>query len=547
MQRTGTSRDSSSSQADQVGELLAGYDPARGAGELYEYDATAADHAVAFFSECLTHTVGDYAGKPFELLPWQSDIVRTMFGWKNRETGLRRYRSCWLELPRKNGKTTLASGLALYLLYCDGEEGAQVVSAAADRDQASLCFETAKGMVEADEMLLGASKIFRKAIQFEATGSTYRPVSADAYTKHGLNLHGLIMDEVHAWPGRDLWDTLQTSTGARSQPLSIAITTAGSSRESLAYEQHDYSVKVRDGLIDDPSHLPIIYSADMDDDWTDPATWAKANPALGHGVQLEYLEREAKRAKEVPGYTNTFLRLHLNVWTSSQSRWLPVDAWEDAPELNVDDLAGRPCYAGLDLATTTDLNALVLVFPMDDETYSVLPYFWIPSESPDPAERSRRDRQPYEVWSRQEVIELSPGAVVDHGLVRKKLEELGEKYDIREIAIDRWNATETAIRLEQDGFTVALFGQGFRSMSGPSKKLEELVVGRKLRHGGHPVLEAHAHAVEIKTDPAENIKPVKSRGGDRIDGVVALVMGLGRAMERPDDFTIYDNSGIRTI
>ena len=335
--------------------------------------------------------------------------------------------------------------------------------------------------------------------------------------------------------------------GARRQPLSVAITTAGSSRETLAYELHQYALKVRSGDIDDPTHLPVIFAASPEDDWSEPSTWAACNPALGHGVKLEYLEREAKRAAEVPGYTNSFLRLHLNVWTSAQTRWLPADAWDEAPPIDIESLAGRRCWAGLDLAMTTDLNALSLVFPLEDGTHAVLPYFWVPDSSPDLGSRGRRDGVNYEAAERLGELEATPGAVVDQARIRNKIRELGDTYQIEEIAVDRWNATETALRLQDDGFRVALFGQGFASMSGPSKKLEELVVSRKLRHGGNTILAAHAHSVEVKTDPAGNIKPCKGQHGtsDRIDGIVSLVMALGRSTQ--DTSPDYSTTGIRTL
>ncbi len=540
-------RASSVSRSDAAPSNIRGYDPHRDAGDRYVYDPKLADLRVDFFRECVRHVKGELAGQPFDLQPWQEDIVRTIFGWIDKDTGLRRYREAWCEIPRGNGKSALCSGLALALLYVDNEPGAEVVSAAADRDQAGIVFDSAKEMVLGDEVLNAHSKVLRTSIEFTETRSFYRKVSADAHTKHGLNLHGLVADEVHTWRDRELWDTLHTSMGKRRQPISIAITTAGHSRDSIAWELHDYALRVRDGSVNDPAFLPVIYAAEPSMDWTDPATWAHANPNLGVSIPLEYIERECRKAQDVPGYLNTFLRLHLNVWTQNRTRWLPIEKWEaNTTPVDAADLKGRECYAGLDLSATTDLSALVLVFPEDGDRYTVLPHFWIPSD-PDIRERSRRDRVAYDVFSREGYVDLCPGAVIDQQQIRKKINELAELYNIREIAIDRWNASDLAIRLRDDGHEVAFFGQGFRSMSGPSKKLEELVIDGRIAHGSHPLLRANIERVEIMTDPAGNIKPTKGKSAERIDGVVALLMGLGRAMVREDDANVYENRGIRSI
>ena len=533
---------------------LAGYDPTRNA-EGFRFNEAKAARAVEFFAQFLKHQKGLKAGEAFELLEWQTNLLATVFGWVDEE-GRRRYRRVWLEIPRKNGKSTLSSGLGLFLLFGDGEQSAEVVSAAGDREQAGIVFDVAKGMVQGDPMLSKLAKVLRREIRYERTNSVFRVISSDAGTKHGMNLSGLIADEVHVWPNRDLFDTLHTSMGARSQPLSVCITTAGHSRTSIAWEQHDYALKVRDGTIRDARFLPVVYAAPEGSDWTKPETWEAANPSLGVSISREYLEQECQRAQEVPGYVNTFLRLHLNVWTEQDTRWLPMEAWDAAGEakIEVEKLDGRECWVGVDLGSTQDTTAVVAVFPESDGGVTVLPWFFLPKDNVEA--RERRDRLPYRAWSHEGFIDLTPGVVTDYAFVESRILELLERYRVREVTLDRWNATDISNRLAQAGAPVTWMGQGYRSLSGPSKRLEELVLSGKLRHGGHPILRAQASQVRVESDPAGNIKPTKKTTGsrqnaERIDGIVALVMGLGRVMDstepQEDANEVYADRGIRCL
>lgn len=491
----------------------------------YWFDDDAAERAVSFFADCLTHTSGEWRGQPFVLSDWQADIVKNLFGWK-REDGTRRYRTAFIALPRKQGKTTLAAGLALYALYCDGEPGAQVINAAADREQAALCFDSAKGMVEAEEALSTRSDVFRRAVVVPNTGSSYKVLSSDANTKHGLNVHYAGIDELHAWPDRELYDVLVTSMGARRQPLTVVTTTAGYDRNTICYELWDYAVKVQDGSIQDDTFLPVIFAADKDDDWTDPATWAKANPGFGVSVKQEFYEQECAKARELPGYENTFRRLYLNQWTEAESRWLSSDAWT-ACGGELPDLTGKTCTAGLDLASTTDVAAFVMAFEDAGHTY-LMPHFFVPQDAI--GKRSKRDRVPYDVWAREGLVTTCPGAVIDYDLIRKRINELSEKYHIKEIAVDRWNATQLTTQLEGDGFDVIGFGQGFASMSAPTKELESRIIGKTLRHGDNPVMAWMASNVMVEQDAAGNMKPSKKKSTEKIDGIVAAIMALGRLM-----------------
>jgi phage terminase large subunit-like protein len=483
--------------------------------------------AVGFFRECLTHTKGEWAGQPFRLLPWQEQIVRRLFGTVRRD-GLRQYRRTYIEVPRKNGKTSWAAGLGLYLLLADGEEGAEVYSAATDREQAGIMFGLAKAMVEANPALLAEVEIYQRAIVRKATGAVYRVLSADVPTKHGLDAHGILFDELHAQPNRELWDVLTTAVGARRQPLIIAITTAGSDRNSICWEQHDYARRVLDGRIEDPSFLPVIYGADPAADWTLPETWAQANPSLGKTLKREYLATECQRAQQIVGYQNTFKRLHLNLWTEQDDRWLDIALWDRGATPLPDDLAGRPCWGGLDLAVTHDLTAFVLIWQREEGGYYARPWFWLPAAKL--AERARKDRVPYQAWQEAGFLRVTEGNVTDYDVIREDLRELAESYAIQEIGYDRWNSTQLVTQLQADGATMVPIGQGFQSMAAPTRELERLLLEGSLVHGGTPVLRWMVGNVAIERDAAGNQKPSKRKSRERIDGVVALIMGLSRAM-----------------
>ncbi len=507
--------------------------------EHFYYDGEAAERAVRFFSTCLTHTKGEWAGQPLVLSDWQADqIIRPLFGWK-RKDGTRKYRTAYIQIPRKAGKSTLAAGIALYLLLADGEPGAEVYSAAADREQAAIVFEMAKGMADASPALRRRVQPFKRSLVMPSTASSYKVLSSDAYTKHGLNAHGIVVDEVHALPDRELWDVLTTSTGARRQPLTVAITTAGFDRHSLCFELYDYACKVRDGIITDESFLPVIFEADADDDWKSPATWHKAHPGLGVSVKEEYFAQECAKAQQLPSYENTFKRLLLNIWTEQDTRWLSMDAW-DKSGTDLPDLEGRACYAGLDLSTTTDITALVLAFP-DGGKVHLMPFFWVPQDGIH--KRAKRDRVPYDVWVKQGHIEATQGSVIDYEVIRARINELAERFHIKEIAIDRWNATQLATQLTGDGFEVVGFGQGYASMSAPAKELEKLILGQALNHGKNPVLRWMASNVAIEQDAAGNIKASKAKSTERIDGVVASLMALGRVIANQEDMPSVYESG----
>lgn len=534
---------------------LPGYDPwAMSAGS--EFDEDAAESAIEFFQKDLTHVKGAKAGSRFLLQRWQRAVIGNLFGWK-RPDGTRRYREAFIFVARKNGKTPLAAGIVLYGLLRDDEPCAEIYGAASEYKQASLVFEHARGMVNQNPSLKSRCKVFSgqgcRMIQLDLDYSTYRVISSDSFSAHGFNTHMGIIDELHTQPNRDLVDALITSTGARRQPLIVHITTSDFERESICNEKHKYACAVRDNGGNprkagyDPSFLPVIYEAGVDDDWHKPSTWRKANPNMGVSIPREFLARECKRAQETPTYENTFKRLHCNIRTEQDVRWIQMPTWDACGEaFEVSDLEGRACYGGLDLASTQDTTAFVLVFPIEDGSHYVLPYFWIPGDNA--RAKERKDKVPYLTWERDSRIVLTNGNGTDYGVLRHDIKELGKRFDIKEIAFDRWNAAYIVQQLqEEDGFHMVEFGQGFQSLSAPSKEFERLLLGGNLMHGGHPVLRWQATNVMVKIDPAGNIKPDKGKSTQKIDGIVGTIMALGRAMARSEKASHYNENELFVI
>ena len=504
--------------------------PERG---LY-FDENAGQHVIDFFG-FLRHSKGKWANTVFELEPWQQFILWALFGWK-RENGTRRFRVAYIEIPRKNGKSTLLAGIGLYLFFADGEQGAEVYTAATKRDQARITHGEATSMVKKSPALRRRIKIFRDNMHVLATASKFEPLGADSDTADGLNISGAVVDELHAHKSRGMWDVIDTATGAREQPLIAAITTAGYDKHTICYEQHEYSKKILDGIIEDDTHFAYIACVDDPEKWDEEIEWAKANPNLGVSVGIDDLRRKAKKAKEQPAALNAFKRLHLNIWTEAETLWLNLIKWdENATQTDFDDLIGRKCYGGLDLSSTIDITAFVLLFPRDDGGYDVLCFFWVPGESM--IKREKKDRVPYPVWSDQGFIEKTDGDVVDYNAVRAKIIHLSELFDMQEIAYDRWNSSQIVSDLLDDGADMVPLGQGFASMSAPSKELEKLVIGGDFHHGGNPVLRWMASNTVVQTDAAENIKPAKNKSVEKIDGVVSAIMALAMAMSHEADDT----------
>ena len=515
--------------------------------EIEEKGQALADRAVAFINS-LKHTKGVWYGKNFELLPWQDKIVRDIFG-TIKPNGYRKYNTAYVEIPKKQGKSELAAAIALYLTCGDGEYGAEVYGCAADRQQASIVFDVAVEMINQCPALKKRCKILasQKRIVYLPLKSFYQVLSAESYTKHGLNVHGVIFDELHAQPNRALYDVMLTGSGdARKQPLYFLITTAGTDRNSICWEVHQKAEDIINGKKNDPTFYPVIYGIKDDDDWTDEKNWYKANPSLDITVDIEKIRAAFNNAKENPAEENLFRQLRLNQWVKQSVRWMPMDKWNLCSyPIDKERLKGRVCYGGLDLSSTTDITAFVLVFPPEDEDgkYEILPFFWLPEETLEL--RVRRDHVPYDTWKAKGLIMTTEGNVVHYGFIEKFIEELGTQYNIKEIAYDRWGAVQMVQNLEGMGFTIVPFGQGYKDMSPPSKELMKLVLEKKIAHGGNEVLEWMVDNIYIKTDPAGNIKPDKEKSTEKIDGAIALIMALDRAIRHGgEQESVYNQRGI---
>ena len=513
------------------------------------FDEEKARTAITFF-RLLKHSKGEWAGRTLELEPWQQFAVAMLMGWR-REDGTRRFRTSYLEVARKNGKTTLAAGLGLYLMLADGEPGAEVYSVATKRDQARLSHGEATRMAKSSPAIRRMVNVYRDNIHIVDTASKFEPLGADADTMDGLNVHAALVDEVHAHKTRAVWDVIETATGARRQPLMFAITTAGYDRQSLCWKLHEYTEKVLDGVIEDDSWFGMIYTLDGDDEWDDESAWVKANPNLAVSKKLDDMRRKAGRAKEMPASLNAFQRLELDIWTQAETKWIPLEHWQACgAAVDPEGLRGRICYGGLDLSTNTDVSAFVMVFPPQQEgdAYQVIPRFWIPEEAM--IERSRRDRVPYDVWVRQGLITATPGNVIDYAWILHQIDQDAQAYDIVEIAFDRWGATKIQTELMERGGQdwLVQFGQGYVSMSPAMRELERLILEHKLAHGSNPVLTWMANNLVVRTDPAGNIKPDKEKSTEKIDGMVALVMALDRALRHePPKRSVYETRGLVSV
>lgn len=524
------------------------------------FDCDAGQDVINFFS-LLKHSKGEWAGDPIILEGWQEFILRSVFGWKWVKDDTRRFRTAYNEIPKKNGKTTLGAGVGNYLFIEDDEPGAEVYATATKVDQARLVWNEARNMIRQSPELSAEVTILTRNLHVLRTDSKFEPLASDTKTMDGLNVHGTIVDELHAHRNRDLISVIESGGASRRQPLQFEITTAGNRRFSVGYDHHSYSQKILEGIIKDDSWFAIIFSLDeknikvkgkdgkitwQDDDWTDPKVWEKANPNYGVSVKVDQLVSLCQKAKEIPADENTFRQLRLNQWVGQFSRWISKELW-DKNRNNFDpaELLGRRCWAGLDLAKTMDISALSLVFPPDDDEklWKLLLYYWVPEDNI--RKRVHEDHVPYDDWVKRGLIKSTPGNVTDYRFVRHDILELNKLYQIEEIAYDRMFANELVQYLADEGITMVEFGQGFYSMSKPTFELERLLLGGELAHNGDEVLTWMASNVAIRKDPAGNIKPDKEKSDEKIDGIVATVMGIGRAIVREGaQESIYSERGI---
>ena len=527
---------------------LKNYQPTRFMLPTSHYDKNKADRAVTFI-ENLCHTKGKWAGKRFWLLPWQEQLIRDIFGIVKHD-GNRQFRTAFVEICKKVGKSELAAAIALYLLYADNEPSAEVYGAAADRQQASIVFDVARQMVEMSPALMKRSKLMSatKRIVNYGNAGFYQVLSAEVGSKHGFSISGLVFDEIHTQPNRQLYDVLtKYSSDARQNPLHFIITTAGNDRNSIAFELHTKAIDILEGRRVDPTFYPVVYGLKDDEDWEDEANWYKVNPSLGYTVDIERLRDAYREAKQNPADEITFKWLRMNMWVSSTTSWIPDAIFMKGNEpIDMRLLEGRDCYAGLDLSSTGDITALVLIFPPrnTDEKYILVPYFWVPEETI--PQRVKSNSVPYDVWEKQGHLLATEGNVIHYDFIEKFICDLAEKYHILEIAVDRWNATHMIQNLEDAGFTMVPFGQGFASMSTPTKEFYRLLMEGQVVHAGHPVLRWMAGNVVIETDAAENIKVTKAKSKEKIDGIVASIMALDRCLrnQREPQGSVYDERGL---
>lgn len=512
------------------------------------FDVNEAQDVIDFFG-FLHHSKGRWAGTVITLEPWQQALLWVLFGWI-RADGTRRFRTSYWELARKNGKSTLAAGIGLYLMIGDGEPGAEVYSAATKRDQARITHAEAQRMVKKSPPLRKRIKSVRDNLHIPETATKFEPLGRDADSMDGLNVHGAIVDELHAHKDDSVWGVLETATGSREQPLLFGITTAGFNQDGFCFQLRDYAIKVLEGIVEDDSFFGVIYTLDDGDDWREEKNWVKANPNLGISVNFDDLRSKARKAREIGSALTHFLTKHLSIWTRAAEIWLAPDQWKACGgEIDIDALKGRECYGALDLSNTLDVTAWALVFPpnVDDPRYIALLRFWVPEETV--KRRSRDQRVPYDVWVRDGWIEAIPGEVIDYEYIYAQVDRDAQQFEITEIGYDRWGAAEVYLRMEKAGKTMVQIGQGFASMSPSMRELEKLIVSKKLSHGDNPVLTWMAHNLVAEKDAAGNMKPSKRRSREKIDGMVALIMGLDRATrhEGSKRESVYAKRGLRVL
>ena len=522
------------------------------------YDSEAAQHITNFFG-LLKHSKGEWAGTVLQLEPWQKFITENLFGWKKAD-GLRRFRTAHVEVARKNGKSTLLGGIGLYLLVADDEPGAEVYATATKKDQARIIWQVAADMRDASPALKEVVGCVRNNLHHTKSRSKFEPLSSDENTLDGLNVQAGLLDELHAWPTRGLYDVLSTATGARRQPLLFSITTAGFNKESVCWKNRDYGTKVLAEIVEDDSYFVFVACLDEGDDWENEKVWPKANPCLGISCKIEDLRIKAKQAAEEPTALNDFQRLHLNLWTQQDVRWMPMKKWDECSGIEegedpkkardrwLQELTGCECYGGLDLATTEDVAAYVLVFPAtsDFPKIRVLPWFFIPGDRIQ--QRVRTARVPYDVWVRQGFMTATEGNVIDYGYIRQRVNQTAADYDLKVIGFDGWNAKQLTQELtEQDGVQMEEFRQGFAHLNAPTKSALRLVLAGEIAHAKNPVLRWMASNVAVTTDHNGNLKPSREKSAEKIDGIVALIMAIGEMDANPEAGSVYERRGVLVL
>lgn len=532
-----------------------------------KWDRELAEFTIGFFPDVLRLVGGESEGHPFVLSPWQAFIIGSLFGWV-RADGFRRYRTAYIETAKGNGKSPLAAGIGIKMFVADKEPRAEVYAAATSKSQAMILFRDAVAMVDQSPEL---TERLRKSgvgdqtwnLAHLASGSFFRPIASEGRTgRSGPRPHCSLVDELHEHATGDIVTMMRAGQKGRRQPLNVEITNSGHDRHSICWKHHEYSEKVLQGVLQDDTWFAFMSGLDPCpahqaegrlfpedgcpncDDWRNPTAWPKANPNLGVSIKEEYLASQVREAEGMPGIQNEVKRLNFCIWTEALARWVDQAVWaEGGAPIDIASLAGRICFIGLDLSSTTDLTAAIVVFPPaeSDGEWVVLPYFFVPEEGA--RQRSARDRVPYLQWIREGHLHATPGNVVDYRFIRATLQDLAERFNVQELVYDRWNSSQLITELQDDGFTCVPFGQGFASMAAPCREFEKLVKGRSIRHGGHPVLSWCLSNTMVRKDPAGNLKPDKEKSTERIDGIVGLLMGLGRGILEESGASPYEEEG----
>ena len=512
----------------------------RGAGIVWHLDR--ALDAISFFEDMLPLE----GGVPFILQPFQKFIIGSVFGWYMAD-GRRRFRTAYIEIGKGNGKTPMAAGVGLYGLVGLGELAPEVYAAAVTREQARICYKDAVRMRDESPELEALISKHVTGLTIPKDHATFRIVSSEHRGLDGLRVFIGLIDELHEHPSAMVVDKLRAGTKARKDALIFEITNSGYDRTSVCWAHHELSVKVLQGVVENDQWFGYVCTLDEGDDWRDEKVWHKANPGLGTILPLAYLREQVNEAKGMPSKQNIVRRLNFCEWTEQANRWLDMPVWDEnagpvpAAEMR-EHLRGRVAWGGLDLGSTGDLTALLLAAPDDEGGYDVLPFFWCPADG---IER-RSKSVPYAQWAREGWVETTPGEVTDYDFIEKRVLEIAAELQVREFAFDRWHASQLVTHLAdqfgegEDTPTLVQFGQGFASMAAPVKEMERLILSRSLRHGGHPVLRWMASNIAVQQDPAGNIKIDKARSSEKVDGMVALAMAIGRACVRLDHSSIYE-------
>lgn len=496
----------------------------------FEWDENAASLVVNFIEGVCCHTKDSptaKAGEPMKLLRWHvEDVIEPLYGWKVKGEDTRRYRLAYLEVPKKNAKSTLLSCLSIWHLIMEGE-GELGCIAAKDRNQAAIIFDETAAMVNRSPELRQMLEVVdsRKTIVCAATGSSMRVISRDAGAAEGPSYSFVFCDELHAWPDRRLFEALRYSGRSRRAPLLATITTAGDRRDTICWEQHEYAEQVIADPKYDPRFYGKIFAAQPGDDYFSPAVWKRCNPGMGITMTEEAFAADAQEARNKSSKLNGWLRYSLGVWVESSQRWIDPEKWAACSSPPSEPLAGRKCIIGMDLSKSTDLSACVALFPNDDGTFDIDPMFWAPRDLI--MERERTDRQPFQHWVNQGWIHATDGNVIDHAAIREYVLEYAKTHQVQKVLMDISGAVQLSVELQGAGLDVESYGQGFRHMSSPTKLLESLTLQQKIRHGGNPVLSWMAGCVTVETNAFEDVRPVKKKSTGRIDGIVALIFALG--------------------